>query len=71
MSNSDEKYEFEYEYDNNYVESSSNIHLRFIEQPKLSLQEPVNLDVEEGETRIFQCQVCFFNAQFPKINMIP
>ena len=51
-----ENKDVEYEED---IEISSNIDLQFVEQPKLSLQEPVNLEVEEGETRTFQCQVCF------------
>ena len=40
-----------------YLSTASNIDLRFIQQPKLSMQEPGNLNVEEGEIHTFTCQV--------------
>jgi hypothetical protein len=40
-----------------YLSTASNIDLRFVEQPKLSMQEPVNLKVEDSEIHTFKCQV--------------
>ena len=40
-----------------YLSTASIIDLRFVEQPKLSMREPVNLVVEDGETHTFKCQV--------------
>ena len=40
-----------------YLSTASNIDLRFVEQPKLSMREPVNLEVEDGEIHTFKCQV--------------